>query len=227
MAKNLYAPVNNVLDKTPATPNTTTHDSFHRLPAHLRVNQKYAWANPANRASQAGTSSMIDSYRPSCSSLASTGRPNSQFSTRHEPNSTPSLTDDYSSSPSKVSSYSGNDHPTRIAHEEARLARAIQNEMAQRRSSQFKKPGILKHRKHTNEAWDHKPGNMMHAARKALLAQPGGDEGEVVSEISGQPAGTQANGEELPFNRLVSERHAEGDIEMADGGNFNPDGRTR
>lgn len=97
-----------------------------------------------------------DDYGPSSSSYHfSSSQPQSPF--RNERfnihsdviMSTPSLVPDHSSSPAKVSSYSGTARPTTTTttnnpYEDAHLARSIQYELSQRKSSEYKKPGILK-----------------------------------------------------------------------------------
>jgi hypothetical protein len=132
--------------------------------------------------------------------------------------STPSLTHDYSSSPSKTSSYSGTVHPTTtLTNPYEDLAGAIQHEMAQRRNSQYKRPGILKRQSHVNSEGGSALSDMINPARKALFADPDVEAGEIV-EIIGTSTGTKANREELPFNRLEHRRVSGGDIEMRDGG---------
>ena len=226
--------------RTQAPRSTETHESFKRLPAYSRGNDKYDLANTnvptANGLSYAGSSSNLDSYRPSYNSSAST-RPSTSLPFTHhgpmaddyeppaiEPMSTPSLTLNHSSSRSKVSSYSGTARPsaTHNSYDDAHLARAIESEMVQRKSSQFKKPGILKHKTNINHSGDNsgerRPGLLVNPARKALFAEPEIEEGEVVQHSDGRPEGTKANREELPFNRLEQRRRGGEDIEMGGAG---------
>ena len=237
-APNRSALVNNATPaRTPAACPTGNKDSFDRLPSHLRDNDKYAWANRTNRESHAGSSSNIDSYRPSYSSSTSIGRPHSSplhESVRKiyrppvaEPMSTPSVTHDYSSSPSKTSSYYGTARPTFYPgtarpttavlnpFEETNLVRAIQ--MAQRRSSPLKRSGLLKLQSNVNYHRNSALSEMISPARTVLFADPDVEMGEIVEERGGRTGGTKANGEQLPFNRLGERRESSGDTNKRDG----------
>jgi hypothetical protein len=225
-------PVNNSATiSIPVLRNTGIQASFNSLPSKLRSNEKYAWANTgatsAITSSYAGTSTTIDSYRPSYFA----GPPPSQTSARQEPKidtyrpepiSTPTLTHNHSSSPSKASTYSGTARPTttiRNPYEDANPARTIEFEMVKRRSEQFKKPGILKRspivrnpggipRDRTPGALT--PGYMVNPARKALFAELDVEVVEVVESSDGRPVGRGANRENLPFNRW-EQRHQDGE----------------
>lgn len=232
-APNCADPVSNrSTARTPTVLPTGTYDSFNRLPAHLRGNSKYAWANPINRPSHAGASSNVDSYRPPYSSSRSAGSPphsSSRYESMRETYrppaaesmSTSSLTHDYLSSSSKGTSYPGTARPTTAIinpYEEAHVARAIQHEMPQRQSSQLKKPGILKRQSNVNNSGDSALSDMINPARKALFAEPDVEMGEIVEKRGGRPTGTKANREVLPFNRLEQRRESGGDTEMRGGG---------
>jgi hypothetical protein len=90
--------------------------------------------------------------------------------------------------------------------------------MVQRKSSQFKKPGILKRSTNVYNSGDNSgerpPGPLVNPARKALFAEPDIDDGEVVQHSGGRPGGTNANRDELPFNRLEQRRRGGEDTEM-------------
>ena len=94
--------------------------------------------------------------------------------------------------------------------------------MVQRKSSQFKKPGILKHSTNVNNSGDNSgqrtPGLLVNPARMALFAEPEIEEGEVVQHSGGSPGGTKANREELPFNRLEKKRRGGEDTERGGAG---------
>jgi hypothetical protein len=186
-----------------------------------------------------------DDYRPSSSSYhfsdnqSQSAAQNERFDFHSDAiASTPSLVPDYSSSPAKLSTYSGTARPyasrsiaaqpsnSRNIYEDARLAESIQYEISQRRSSEYKKPGILKNRPVLNDSGDrgdYTPSDGINPARRAMLAE-GGDE-EMSYERMEQalrPVVKGANKEDMPFNRLESLRRGSGgsDVEMGEGGYY-------
>ena len=87
--------------------------------------------------------------------------------------------------------------------------------MSQRKSSEYKKPGILKHRTNLNNTEDQTLGDKIDPARRAMLAEPDVEKGEIIHSGSTRVAGTRANNEDMPFNRLESRRYGGGsDTEM-------------
>jgi hypothetical protein len=269
--------------RRPTIPAVCNHDSFNRLPARLRENDKFAWADPGsssqNRSSYAGGPSNYDSYRPSGSSSKARRETPYQSPNRYEPTSdsyrptyredddyrpssssyhfsdsqpqstprnerfdfhsdiimsTPSIIPDHSSSPAKISSYAGTTchgaaRPTTTIsnpYEDAYLARSIEYEMSQRKSSEYKKPGILKRRsevKDSGDKGDRTLGDRINPARRAMLAERGYEEmsRDCMEKVRG-PAGKGDNKEDLPFNRLenMGRGSSGSDVEMGEGGYY-------
>lgn len=219
----------------PAVSGLAAEEQFNRLPAHLRNNEKYAWANPAlpagNHSSSAGRLSNIDSNGVSGSSSESRRNLSPHSSGRCEmidsyrPSANPQdEMDDCSPSTSKQSTYTGSARPTNSPSNDAHLARTIHSDASQRPSSEYKKPGVLKHRSAVQEQGGRPSSDNINPERRARLdelnvemAMEMGDAGEVAAGSRFGTLGRGANREDLPFNRL-ERRGEQRDTEMRDGG---------
>jgi hypothetical protein len=110
----------------------------------------------------------------------------------------------------KVSSYSGATRPSNNPYKEAHIRRQVHHEVSQRKSSEFKQPGILKRRVGDNimeEVGGGTIGDKMNVERQAMLGERDAnvEMGEVEDSEMSRGRGrerTMANEEVLPFNRL-------------------------
>lgn len=214
-----------------------SQELFNRLPAHLRGNEKYAWANPAastgNRSSYADRPSNIDSSRVPSSSSASRRSPPYQSSSRRE------LMDSYRPSAnqrgegnrsSSYNPYSSNSNYGSSTRNE-RSSQDVPHSIHDYSTSYNKQSTYSGTARPTNTSYkdanlartiqsDRTPGDKFNPERRAMLVEPDvevemGEGREVVGSARRGTLGKGANKEDLPFNRL--ERRGQGkDTEMHD-----------